>query len=345
LPMTSRERVLAAFAHEEPDRVPLWFGASPEFWQNAQNQLALTDGGLRRKLGDDFRSVHACDAGPALDASVSRLGIHREGVGCGIALNHPLANATQAEVHAYPWPEAKWFDGSDIPAQAQAHKGQYAILGGCWSPFWHDAIDLLGMETLYLKMFDEPEIVDAVFGHLSSFYFETNQRIFDAAGKDIDIFFMGNDLGSQTGPLLGPEQFRRFILPHLKKLIDLGHAYQLKVQLHCCGGIEPLIPDLIVAGLDALHAVQTTCLGMELTALKKNFGRKLVFNGGIDSHHILMNSTPELVRQRTREILKIMMPGGGYVAGASHDSVLVETPLENVLAMCETIRDFGVYQK
>ena len=74
-------------------------------------------------------------------------------------------------------------------------------------------------------------------------------------------------------------------------------------------------------------------------------GRKLVFNGGIDSHHILMNSSPEVVRERTQEILKIMMPGGGYVAGASHDTVLGETPLENVLAMCETVRDFGVYRK
>ena len=345
MPMTSRERVLATFAHEEPDRVPLWFGASYEFWQNAQDTLALDDEGLKRKLGDDFRPVHAQDVGPALDGSTSRLGIQREGVGYGIALNHPLANATLAEVHAYPWPEAKWFDVSGIQAQAQRHKGQYAIMGGSWSPFWHDAIDLLGMETLYYKMFDEPEIVDAVFGHLTDFYFEVNQRSFDAAGKDIDIFFMGNDLGSQTGPLLSPEQFRRFILPHLKKLIDLGHAYQLKVQLHCCGGIEPLIPDLITAGLDALHAVQTTCLGMELTALKKNYGRKLVFNGGIDSHHILMNSSPEVVRERTQEILKIMMPGGGYVAGASHDTVLGETPLENVLAMCETVRDFGVYRK
>ena len=162
MPMTPRERVLASFAHEEPDRVPLWFGASPEFWQSAQNQLSLNDEGLRRKLGDDFRTVHERDVGPALDA---------------------------------------------------------------------------------------------------------------------------------------------------------------------------------------LHAVQTTCLGMELTELKKNYGRKLVFNGGIDSHHILINSTPDIVRERTREILNIMMPGGGYVAGASHDSVLVETPLENVLAMCETIRDYGVYQK
>ena len=310
-----------------------------------QKKLSLDDEGLKQMLEDDFSAVHASDIGPDLKDGVNRLGIKRAGVGCGQPLNHPLANATLKEVHAYAWPDPKWFDASGIKAQAEKHKGKYAIMGGFWSPFWHEAIDLFGMENLCLKMYDEPEIVDAVFEHLSSFYFEVNKKTFDTAGKYIDIFFMGNDLGSQNGPLLSPEQFRRFLLPHFKKLIDLGHAYKLKVQLHCCGGIEPLIPDLISVGLDALHAVQTTCVGMNLVELKNNYGKKIVFNGGIDSHHILMESTPEVVRERTKEILKIMLPGGGYVAGASHDTVLEATPIENVLAMCETIREFGTYNK
>lgn len=343
--MTSRERVLTAFAHEEPDRVPLWFGASREMWEGMQKKFSLDDSGLKLMLGDDFRPVHAKDVGPALKDGTSRLGLKRAGVGCGQALNHPLENATLKEIHDFPWPDPKWFDASDIKTQAEKYKGQFAIMGGFWSPFWHDAIDMLGMENLLMKMYDEPEIVDAVFEHLSTFYFEASKRTFDTAGKHIDIFFMGNDLGSQNGPLVSPELFKRFLLHHFKKLIDLGHAYKLKVQLHCCGGIEPLIPDLISVGLDALHAVQTTCVGMDLKTLKKNYGKKMVFNGGIDSHHILMESTPEVVREKTKEILKIMMPGGGYVAGASHDTVLVETPVENVIAMCETIREYGVYKR
>ncbi len=341
--MTSRERVLTTFAHEEPDRVPLWFGASREMWEGMQKKFSLDDEGLKLKLGDDFRPVHARDSGPALKDSANRLGIKREGIGCGQALNHPLAKATLKEIHDFPWPDPKWYDASGIKAQVEARKGKYAIMGGLWSPFWHEANDLLGMENLFMKMYDEPEAVDAVFEHLSSYYFEANKRIFDTAGKYIDIFFMGNDLGSQNGPLVSPELFRRFLLPHFRKLIELGHAYNLKVQLHCCGGIEPLIPGLISVGLDALHAVQTTCAGMDLVQLKKNYGKRMVFNGGIDSHHILMESTPEVVRERTKEILKIMMPGGGYVAGASHDTVLPETPVENVLAMCDTVREFGKY--
>ncbi len=88
--------------------------------------------------------------------------------------------------------------------------------------------------------------------HLVDFYAASSERVFEEAGDLIDIFFIGNDLGSQTGPLLGPELFDRFLLPHLKRLVDLGRRYGLKVQMHCCGGFEPLIPALVAIGLDAV---------------------------------------------------------------------------------------------
>jgi uroporphyrinogen decarboxylase len=82
---------------------------------------------------------------------------------------------------------------------------------------------------------------------------------------------------------------------------------------------------------------------MDLRTLKTHFGDKILFNGAIDSHHVLIDGTPESVRRKTREVLEIMMPAGGYVAGASHDTILEETPLENVLAMFDAIREFGGY--
>ena len=164
------------------------------------------------------------------------------GIGYGQPLSHPLAQATLAQVHDYPWPDPNWIDVSGVRAEALAWKGQYAILGGDWSPFWHDAIDLLGMENLYLKMYDEPELVEAVLQHIVDFYAAVNRRIFDAAADAMDVFFIGNDFGGQTGPLLSPALFDHFILPHLRRLIDLGHAYNLRVQLHCCGGFRAVDP-------------------------------------------------------------------------------------------------------
>jgi hypothetical protein len=345
--MTSRERVLAAFEHVETDRVACWCGASPEFLAAAKRQLGLPDDeSFLVRIGDDFRRVFARYAGPEqplAPGSVCRtvFGIERAGHGYGQPLSHPLAAATLREVHDYAWPDPAWQDVSRIRADALAWKGQYAILGGDWSPFWHDAIDLLGMENLYLKFYDEPEIVDAVLGHIVDYYAEVSRRMFDVAADAMDVFFIGNDFGSQAGPLLGPDQFERFMIPHLKRLIDLGHQYRMKVQMHCCGGFEPLIPLLIGAGLDGLHALQPSCSGMDPRLLKTRYGGKILFNGAIDSHHVLINGTPDIVRRKTREVLDIMAPGGGYVAGASHDYILEETPVENVVAMFDTIAGYG----
>jgi len=346
--MTPRERVLAAFAHQEPDRVPAWCGSSVEFWAKATRELGLDDEGLRVRLGDDFRRVWAREAGPSFELSpgaVSRtpFGVERRGLGYGQPMSHPLAQATRRDVEAYPWPDPQWSDVSHLRQEAASYGGRYAILGGAWSPFWHDLIDLLGMETMYLKMYDEPELVDAVLGKMVDYYAAVSQRIFDAAASALDVFFIGNDFGSQRGPLLSEPMFRRFILPHLRRLVDLGHQYRLKVMLHCCGGFYELIAAMIEIGLDGLHAVQPSCAGMDLRRLKAEFGGKILFNGAIDSHHVLIKGTPALVRCKTREVLEVMKPGGGYVAGASHDSILEETPLENVLAMFDAIREFGGY--
>jgi uroporphyrinogen decarboxylase len=350
--MISRGRVLAAFEHHEPDCVPRWCGASPEFWAKAKQQLQIGDDeALRQRFGDDFRRVWARYAGPKQFGPTEDLpagttyrtpfGVVRHGIGYGQPTSHPLAEATLRQIHDYSWPDPQWMDVSRIRDEALAWGRQYAILGGDWSPYWHDAIDLFGMENLFFKMYDEPELIDAVMQHVLDYYAAVSQRIFDAAADTIDVFFIGNDFGGQTGPLLSPAQFDRFMLPHLKRLIDLGHAYSLKVMLHCCGGFEPLLPAMIATGLDGVHAVQPCCGGMDLRRLKTNYGGKILFNGAIDSHHVLIEGTPQTVRQRTREVLAIMAPGGGYVAGASHDYILEETPVENVVAMFDAVEEFG----
>ncbi|MBN1394794.1 MAG: hypothetical protein JW959_07210 [Pirellulales bacterium] len=346
--MNSRERVLCAFDHREPDRVPAWCGASVEFWDKAKRELGLDDEALRQRFGDDFRRVFARYVGPEVKlipgaTSVTPFGVQREGIGYGQPMSHPLAHATLDDIESFAWPDPDWMDASHIRGEAESYGGQYAILGGDWSPFWHDLIDLLGMENMYLKMYDQPELIDALLGRMVDYYAEVSRRIFDAAGGAIDVFFIGNDLGSQRGPLLSEAMFRRFLVPHFQRLVRLGHDYGLRVMLHCCGGFAELIPALIELEMDGVHAIQPSCRGMDLRVLKKRFGDKILFNGAIDSHHVLIKGTPEFVRDQTREVLDIMKPGGGYAAGASHDCILEETPLENVLAMFDAIQEYGVY--
>jgi uroporphyrinogen decarboxylase len=352
--VTPRERVLAAFDHREADRVPAWLGASPEFIALALQQLSLPDEEcLRAYVGDDFRRVYARYAGPAEMAPSSDLqpgatsrtpfAVQRHGYGYGQPLHHPLADATLDEIHAYPWPDPAWMDVSAVRRDALQYGGRYAILGGEWSPFWHDAIDLLGMENLMLKMYDQPEAVDALLAHIVDYYFEVSRRTFDAAADAIDIFFIGNDFGTQVGPVMGEAMFRRYMLPHLKRLVDLGHDYRLKVLLHCCGGFAPLLPALVETGLDGLQALQPSCVGMDPASLKAAYGTQITFMGCIDTQHVLIEGTPEHVREQTRRIVELMKSGGGYVASASHDYLLPETPIENVTAMFDAIREYGTY--
>ena len=352
--VTSRERVRAAFAHQELDRVPAWLGASPQFIDLALRQLGLPDEeSFRVCVGDDFRRVYARYAGPAEMAPSSDLqpgatsrtpfAVQRRGYGYGQPLHHPLADATLHEIHAYPWPDPAWMNVSGVRQDALQHGGRYAILGGEWSPFWHDAIDLLGMENLMLRMYDQPETVDALLAHIVDYYVEVSRRTFDAAAGAIDIFFIGNDFGTQVGPVMGEAMFRRYMLPHLKRLVDLGHDYGLVVLLHCCGGFAPLLPALIETGLDGLQALQPSCTGMDPAGLKAAYGSQITFMGCIDTQHVLIEGTPGYVREQTRRIVELIKPGGGYVASASHDYLLPETPVENVTAMFDAIREYGIY--
>ena len=343
--LTSRERVLTTFEFGEPDRVPKWLGASPEFKNKAMMELNLpTEEELMQCFGDDFRRVIAPylpegHEGPA----DSPFGIPRAGIGYGMATDNPLREAGMDDISKYAWPDPKHIDLSNIRSDAEKHRGQYAILGGDWSPFWHDLTDLLGMENMFIKMYTEPELVERMLEKIMDYYLEVNTRIFEEAADLIDIFFIGNDFGSNTGPLLDVSLFDRFIVPQLERLTGLGHQYGHKVMLHCCGGFRELIPSMIDAGLDGLHAIQPSCRGMDLQELKKEFGDRIVFNGCIDSNFVLIRGTPEYVRQATERTIDIMKPGGGFIAGASHDYLLEETPVENVHAMFDTIQSYGKY--
>jgi len=354
--MTSRERVLAAFAFREPDRVPTWLGASPEFRKLAREHLKLSsDEDLSLHIGDDFRRVFAKYAGPAERSPDSHFrfpdsnsrtpfGVERHGYGYGQPLDHPLKDArTPADIRHYAWPDPGWMDVSLIRSEALAWKGRYAVLGGDWSPFYHDAIDLFGMEKFMTAMLDQPALVDSLLDSIVDYYIHVSRRIFEAAAGAIDIFFIGNDFGTQNGPVIGERLFRRFFLPPLKRLTGLGREFGLKTMLHCCGGFLPLIPVMIEAGLDALQSLQPDARDMEPYRLKKAFGGRIVLNGCVDTHHLLINGTPELVRARVREILEIMKPGGGYIISPSHDYLLPETPVENVLALYDTVRECGAY--
>jgi len=164
------------------------------------------------------------------------------------------------------------------------------------------------------------------------------ERYLAAVGEYIDVIVFGDDLGMQTGPQMSPQMYREIFKPRHGLL--WGRAKELadvKVMLHCCGGVRELLPDLIEAGLDAINPVQITCRGMDAAELKAEFGNDLAFwGGGCDTREVLPKGTPEEVAEHVRKQVETMSPGGGFVFQQVHN-ILADVPPENVVAMFDAV--------
>jgi uroporphyrinogen decarboxylase len=160
----------------------------------------------------------------------------------------------------------------------------------------------------------------------------------------VDVVFYGDDVAIQNGPLLAPEMYRKFVKPWHQKVFDGIRAYtQARILYHSCGSVYSLIPDLIDLGIDALNPVQVSAAQMGDTAhLKREFGGRLAFWGGIDTHRVLPRGTPEEVREEVRRRIRDLAPGGGYVLNSVHN-IQREVPPENVVALFEAAQEYGVY--
>jgi uroporphyrinogen decarboxylase len=189
-------------------------------------------------------------------------------------------------------------------------------------------------DNFYMLLAADPKQAHAFLDKLVEIHLENLERFLGAVGPYIDVVLFGDDLGMQTGPQMSVRMHREFFKPRQKLL--WGRAKQLanvKVMLHCCGGVRELLPDLIEAGLDAINPVQISCSGMDAKELKREFGKDIVFwGGGCDTQEVLPYQSPEQVRKHIREQVSILSPGGGFVFQQVHN-ILAHVPPENVVAM------------
>lgn len=359
--MTSRERVMTALAHREPDRIPWDYWAAPEVTERLVKRLGLADAeALLRHFDVDLRTV----AGPSYagqelrtypDGTVADLwGVRRrtmtvERGGYRWSYKHvalsPLEPAESvAEVEAYPhWPSPDWWDYSSIAADCRRFPGCAVVNAG-------DRLDrtaqlkpmmyLRGVEQALVDLRWNPDTVDAVVGRIRDYFLEYNRRVFEAAGGGIDIFMMGDDFGTQAGPMFDVGTWRRFFREGFRAYIDLAHRYGIQVMHHTCGSVVELIPDFIECGLDVLQSLQPAAAGMDLARLKREFGKDLSFHGSIDIQHVLPSGTPEEVRAMVRDRVAAGRPGGGFILGTAHN-IQPDTPDENVLALFEAYREYA----
>ena len=241
-----------------------------------------------------------------------------------------------SQIEEHPWPKPECMNIDKTVQLCKQHPDK-AVFSGLWSPFFHICANYFGMENYFTKMYTEPKIVQAVTEHVVDFYVEANRRYFQALGDAADIFFFGNDFGTQLDLLISPEMFRKFVLPGIVRLVETAKKFSKKVLLHCCGSIAKIIPLLIDAGIDALHPLQTKAKDMDAQTLARNYKGKFTFVGAVDTQHLLIHSTPEQVKQEVRRLRDLLGPN--YIVSPSHEAILPNVPLENVIAMSEAARE------
>ena len=351
--MTSRERVLTAFAHQVPDRTPLDFAGEPEVCTRLIDHLGLADReALLRRLGVDFRHLDKWQlqlpkyVGPEPaehpDGTIEDMwGVPHRKVeyrpGCFYMepVDPPLAGAESiADIERHRWPDPDCCDMSDL-AEYCRRNTEHCLAAGIGATF--DCVWLFrGMEQSMLDIYDNPGLVDAIVQKLFEFKYEYNRRALEAAEGRLDVLFVSEDMGGQTGLIVGKDTLKRHVFPQLEKFAELGHTHGARVMLHCDGAIREIIPDLIDLGIDILNPVQYELEGMDAAGLKRDFGDRLCFHGPMDSQELLPFGTPDDIAGEVRRLIDVMGADGG-LAIAPSNYFQVDVPDENILALYDAV--------
>ena len=344
--MTSRERWQNILRRQPVDQIPCDFWATSEVKQRLCEHLGCNDyWQMIDRLQIDASFVVEPDyIGPALQEGYNIWGVQFKPIDYGSGVyeevaQNPLAQAkTIDDFKAHPWPKADWFDYSQIKSSIDQHAHR-PIRAGYLEPFMHYCW-MRGMEQAMMDMVTEPEFVDLAFDRMFEFATEKLQRILEVSDGRVDIVHCAEDLGGQTGPLFSLNCFRRFHKLRFNRYMDLAHQAGCVVFYHTDGAARDFIPDLIEIGVDILNPIQWKCPGMDRVNLKRDFGSRLVFHGGVDNQHVLPHGSVEEVRSEVLTCFETMGLGGGYICAPCHNIQPV-TPIENILTMYQTIKDIA----
>jgi uroporphyrinogen decarboxylase len=405
--MDSRERVLTALDHREPDRVPVDLSG-----HRSSGVAAITYAELRKFLGLAETPVRVYDPIQQLaivDEDVLELfGVDTIELGRAFALDddawvdwmlpdgtpcqmpawarperekgawvlrsksgrviarmpdgalyfeqayYPFADAHGPETVAEAMDESMWTAIASPPgplaegpaglkalslgAKALRARSDRAIIGLFGGNLLEIGQFLFRNDNFFVLLVSEPRKAHDFLDELVGIHLAKLEQFLGAVGKYIDIINFGDDLGMQTGPQLSPQMYREFFKPRHKLMWSRAKELaDVKVMLHCCGGVRELMPDLIEAGLDVINPVQVSCRRMAAKELKAEFGKDLTFwGGGCDTQSILPYETPERVKQHVQEQVGVFSPGGGFVFQQVHN-ILANVPPENIVAMFEAV--------
>jgi len=351
--MTARDRVLTALEHQTPDRTPFSWGfcCTGEMSRLLDGWMAeqgLDWHPLRRaaehivRVAPDYIGPDANRGSPGRDIwGIKTQRSAYDGGEYAEFCDFPLAGITSpSEIDAYPWPQADWFDADTLAARIEAANPareravMYAPAGNPFEIYsW-----MTGLEEAMVNLLVAPEVVHAALDQITTFFADRLVTGLKVAGDLIDLVFLADDVGGQTGPLMSSATYRSMLQPYHRRLIETvkNTAPHVRCAFHTDGSVYDLLDDLLDSGIDVLEAVQIDAAGMEPARLKSGFGDRVCFHGGVSVQQLLPHHAAETVRAECIRLCETFGAGGGYVAAPSH-AMQVGTPPENVLAMLEGV--------
>lgn len=336
-----------------PDRVPCDYWGTDEITARLKRDLGCpTDRELWERLGID-KLVQLVPQHPRATEStwhlqsffsIWHIGTRKVPYADGLgfyeeAVEHPLAGAANVrDVEAFDWPDPNEWDISGLRAQCEEWRDYPLLAGGC--EMFYLYCRLRGMERALEDLIAEPAIADCILEHIGAVDLALTKRMLGEIGDQVLFSYIAEDLGAQESLLMSPRLFRRYLKPHMCRMIDLVHSYGVKVFHHDDGAMRPMLPELIDMGIDLLNPVQWRCKGMDREGLVRDFGERIVFHGAVDNQHTLPYGTAADVRNEVRENIEIFRRAKGYIVAPCHN-LQANTSTEKVVAMYQAAREFG----
>jgi len=348
--MNSIERVLTAINLKEPDRIPLFLEVVPELEQELYEKYGLKGNELFTFLGNDIVScaIGVADSwGQMLNSSdeVDEWGIgyrtvkHRNGIYAEM-IYRPLEKASLKDLKNYKVPDPEDEERYSGVIRLKEKFGDiYAVMVDLSCTIFELSWYLRGMENLLMDMYGNKNFVNYLMDKILQFYIPAAKKL---AKIGVDIIWIGDDVGMQTGMIMSPEMFREFLKERYRLLINEVKRLNknIKIAFHSDGYITPIINDLIEVGVDILNPVQPTC--MDPAEIKEMFGDKLCFMGTIDEQETLPFGTIDDLKKEILERITTVGYNGGLILGPTHN-VQNDTSLEKVEYFFNYAKEIGKY--
>jgi len=265
---------------------------------------------------------------------------------------HPLEGVDRvADLARFKFPDPLdpgRYEGLAERADALMNGRQVAYILGRNAPgVFEIAIWLRGFENYYADLLGNRPLAEALLDLVCEIKMKYWAHALEVVGPNVMMVSEADDLCGQFGPLVSPALYREIIKPRHTRLFAFIKAHApagVKIFYHCCGAVALLIPDLIESGIDILNPVQVSAAGMDTRALKRLFGKDLVFyGGGVDTQRVLPAGTPAQVRDEVRRRIDDLAPGGGFIFNTVHN-IQADVPPENIMAMWEALQEYGKYE-